>query len=241
MSSNKIEFIPFTKEAEVFIPPPVPAINSIPDWYKSTPLTINGKKPGFSSGADNIDINTTIKGCSPFLDAFSYGYMWTLPVDIEITKLNNESVFKWRVDIDLISAHDPKQVGNMPSFVEETDGNIYKWLMPFGIKTPKGYSTLFTHPLNRNELPFRVMSGIVDTDTYHVPVNFPFKLIEFNEEKIFIEKGTPLCQIIPFKRDDWQSSMHKYDESFTMSNFFKVNSKIVRAYKNIFWVKKTCR
>lgn len=80
---------------------------------------------------------------------------------------------------------------------------------------------------------------MVDTDSYHIPVNFPFKLISFTEERIIIEQGTPICQLIPFKRSDWVSTVEKYDEDFANRSMFSLRSKIVRSYQAKFWTKKT--
>ena len=47
------------------------------------------------------------------------------------------------------------------------------------------------------------LPGIVDTDRSPQPINFPFFI-----KKNFvgtIEVGTPVVQLIPFKRDDWKS------------------------------------
>ena len=44
------------------------------------------------------------------------------------------------------------------------------------------------------------MAGIVDTDTYRAPIHFPF--FATGEDGLHvIEKGSPLVQIIPFRRD----------------------------------------
>jgi hypothetical protein len=48
-----------------------------------------------------------------------------------------------------------------------------------------------------------VFPGIVDTDTYKSPVNFPFVLRDPKTDGL-IPAGTPLMQVIPIKRDEWQ-------------------------------------
>ena len=53
-----------------------------------------------------------------------------------------------------------------------------KWL----IKTPPGYSCLFIHPMNRVENRFKLIEGIVDTDTYVNTINFPFILNKRDEQ-----------------------------------------------------------
>ena len=36
----------------------------------------------------------------------------------------------------------------------------------WSIEAPEGYSLLFTHPVNRFDLPFTTLSGLVDCDRY---------------------------------------------------------------------------
>lgn len=45
-----------------------------------------------------------------------------------------------------------------------------------------------------------IVAGIVDTDTYHAPIHFPFFAIGEDGLHV-IEKGSPLAQVIPFRRD----------------------------------------
>jgi hypothetical protein len=71
------------------------------------------------------------------------------------------------------------------------------------MKLPKGYSALFTHPLNRFDLPFFTASGIVDAD-YGMGGGGVSFCIDKNFEGV-IPAGTPIVQIFPFKRDDWKS------------------------------------
>jgi hypothetical protein len=77
---------------------------------------------------------------------------------------------------------------------------------------------------------------------YELGVEFPFQLLNTIDKDIFIlEKGTPICQVIPFKREDWDSEAVEFDEEANKKNGFKLKSKIVRSYKSQFWQKKTYR
>jgi hypothetical protein len=235
---QKILFIPMNKFAEVALDGPTPSAQSIPEWYKKIPLLIEGYDEitlhDFNSKASTL----TVKGCTPFLDALTAGYMAVLPSDLEIKKTSDgELFFNWRVEGDLVSLHTKDQHPGMPNIIDSQD-SIVKFTFSFRIKTPKGYSALFTHPLNRHDLPFRTFSGIVDTDEYPQEVQFPFQLNKEITEPIIIEKGTPICQIIPFKRDDWKSTKDKYDENLVLKSRFDFASKIIRSYKNQFWSKK---
>jgi hypothetical protein len=56
------------------------------------------------------------------------------------------------------------------------------------------------NPLNRPNGIFEVLAGVVDTDTYRAPIHFPF--FATGKDGLYtIEKGSPLVQVIPFKRD----------------------------------------
>ena len=71
------------------------------------------------------------------------------------------------------------------------------------IESPPGYSLLFTHPVNRADLPFTTLTGLVDTDAYRdVNVHFPahWHDLDFNG---VLPKGTPVAQCIPVKRESW--------------------------------------
>jgi hypothetical protein len=107
----------------------------------------------------------------------------------------------------------------------------------YNINTPNGYSLLAVHPLNRIELPFHTLSGVIDTDNFNTPINFPF-YIKKNFEGI-IKTGTPLVQLIPFKRENWNIKEGQYDPNQTKQNWFKFYEDIKHAYKNQSWSKKT--
>jgi hypothetical protein len=223
-----------------FLNKPESSKKYIPEWYKKMPNTIDlSSRLGLSPDSKYAS-NSTVKGCTPFLDAMITGYIYSLSADIEIKLLDdNEISIKWRPDIDLISYHDQNQAPNFPNPAEvNKSSNILKWNSPFSIKTPDGYSCLFTHPLNRYDLPFRTLSGVIDTDSYNLAPQFPFQLSIDIKDTIIIEKGTPIVQIIPFKRDIWKSSYE--DESIIISNrnSFNYFSTIIKSYKNKHWSKK---
>ncbi len=72
------------------------------------------------------------------------------------------------------------------------------------IETEPGVSMLFTHPLNRPDLPFRSFAGVVDTDAYSSGfVHFPAHWIDAEFEGV-LARGTPVAQGIPFRREQMQ-------------------------------------
>lgn len=236
----KIKFEPFDKESELLFEKPKPSAMSIPKWYKDMDLHLDKEKDtGLSK--DGIAVsNLTLKGCSPFLDALTTGYVFELPFDLEFRKESNGAMrIRWATNINLIGQHGPDQAPGIPTPFGGSDG-LFKWRPGWRVSTPKGYSCLYTHPINRHDLPFRTFSGVVDTDMYELGVELPFQLLNTIDKDIFIlEKGTPICQILPFKREDWQSEAIPFNEDANAINGFKLKSKIIRSYKTQFWQKKT--
>ena len=55
-------------------------------------------------------------------------------------------------------------------------------------------------PLNRSSPVIEVIAGIVDTDTYQSLINFPF-IATAPDGVHTLERGAPLVQVIPFRRD----------------------------------------
>jgi hypothetical protein len=198
---NDIEFIDIETHAKGFLEP-VPAIKKIPSWYKKlSPI----KKVIDKIGHPNDGVDFTVKKCIPVLDAFTSGYFLVTKYDM-IWSLDEDGGHLCsfpNVDINdsnkPISMHPWGQLGNFDV------GNIYeeyayKFSSPFVIKTPPGYSCIMTHPFNQIS-PFLTLTGVVDTDSHPLAVQFPFLMSKDWEGTI--PKGTPIVQIIPFLREDW--------------------------------------
>lgn len=85
-----------------------------------------------------------------------------------------------------------------------------KLVSPYYIKTPKGYSVLITgHPMYPRK-EFVVVPGIVNTDSYHT-VNVVLNVLTPNE--FYVAQGTPIAQVIVFKRSDNVKEIIEGDES----------------------------
>jgi len=98
------------------------------------------------------------------------------------------------------------------------DEDHYAWKSLFNIQTPKGYSILISHPHNRFDLPFTTLSGIVDSDMTMARGNLPFFLKSGFEG--IIPVGTPIYQVMPFKRENWQSEHDKSITDIAIKNEF---------------------
>ena len=69
-----------------------------------------------------------------------------------------------------------------------------------------------------------------------LPINLPFFLKEGFEG--IIPKGTPIAQIMPFKREPWNSEKEDLNP-LTKYQINNLKSVVQRSYKNRFWSKKT--
>lgn len=205
----------------------------IPDWYKEVESYVGGeKKPNGDAGT-----SATIKRCMPVFDAITAGYIITSPADVWVSlRENNSQFFEWSA-LDLISFHPIDQAPNHP----ELKRHAYpKWVNHWSVRTPKGYSTLFVQPFHRESV-FTILPGIVDTDEYYAPVNFPM-VINDPEFQGLIPKGTPIAQVIPFKRDDWEMTIGgEEDLMMAVRNTQKLQTTFFDRYKNMFRQDKTHR
>jgi len=235
-----IKFISINENSQYFNNFPEPIKKNIPKWYKKIPKHINNEK--------KLNINTdffpnvTIKSCMPFLDALTLGYVWKLPADIQISRENDILTIKWRLNKKWIETHPENQVPYLPAPIEANgDSSVFKFVVDFRIKVPKKYSILYTPPLNQYDLPIRIFSGVVENDLYPLEVNFPFQVVApiKNGEVIFIDKDTPMVQIIPIKREKW-IHVKLRDLNTQKFNFIKDNylGTIKNAYKEQTWQKK---
>ena len=114
--------------------------------------------------------------------------------------------------------------------------HVLKFHQPWTIKTPPGYSCIFTTPFN-NRRPYKLIDGIVDTDTYPLFINCPFYWTADLKEEVLLKKGDPLVQVIPYKREEWVQEVES--EDYDKRHFVKLHSKIDDSYKNQWWKKKS--
>lgn len=235
--SKEIVFTKIIKEVsdEYF---PKPSSYFLPKWYKDTSsyiTNINKNVPTVPHQKNNI-FDLTIKKCIPVFDALSIGYIIPTFADLLVKKdLNGNTVFFISGDGPQIEFHPIHQAPYHPSMNHMP---YPKWINPWSIKTPPGYSCMFINPVHSGNKYFSILEGVVDTDKYISTVNFPFVLNDPNFEGV-IPAGTPMAQIIPFKRDNWISK-NGNEKDFLMSkeNSKYLLSKLSNRYKSLFWQKK---
>ena len=85
------------------------------------------------------------------------------------------------------------------------------------------------------------MTAVVDTDTTLTDTNVSV-WIRSDLTNAIIEKGTPIAQIIPFKRDDWKSHSSYIDIKTWKYELDKnVISNLKNNYVKNFWSNKKYR
>lgn len=171
---------------------PVPAKTQLPDWFRKIPAVDKAHLTPTNNGL-------TVKRCMPFLDALSIGWMIPIAATVRLAiKDGGRTVDAgWEFDRTMVSNHGPHQVsGNPREPLPPCKFHNY-WT----IRTPPGWSCLFMAPLNRQHAPFEILAGVVDTDQYTSLIHFPF-FATAADGMYVVEKGTPLAQVVPFRRED---------------------------------------
>jgi hypothetical protein len=194
---------------EVRLPKPVLAKAGLPEWLKTMPQNAWSEVAG-------ADVRT-LKQCPPFIDAMGTGVLMPLIADLTF----KDGAFHWASDLPVvegrevirspIGVHVPEQATGTP-FGGAGDF-IVKFMNPWTIEAPEGWSILFTHPANRLDLPFRTLTGLVDCDAFHLGlVHFPALWIDRTFEGT-LPKGTPVAQAIPVRRETIEMVVGTLDDA----------------------------
>lgn len=212
---------------------PKPAIEYIPQWYKDAKayLDPSGKKAPPLNGVPA----STVKRCMPLWDMMTAGYIMETPYDIYIRQTPEGPYFQWANE-ETLAFQSMDQFQNHP--YSRDINYAVRIVIPWSIKTPKGWSIIVMEPQHHEPGPIACASGIVDTDTYSLPFNMFFKLRDLNFEGL-IPAGTPFLQIIPFKRENWASSLGGDKERKKSEKDYKNFSRFFfDRYKKLWWNKK---
>lgn len=236
---REIKFLSPSATVDAVIEPPVPAKLLIPEWYKKIPNNQYQKNPEFDDFSNVV--NKSVKSCMPFLDSLTTGYIQKLHTDVYIS-----------YEKDKINYHFPSKPiplehrGNVSTAIDDSFYQIeFVWKMYWTFLLPEGYSAIVTHPWNRNELPFVTLTGIIDSDNpqkrHYITSpeeggNIPMYIK--NRFTGLIPAGTPIYQIIPFKRESWKSSKEEYNEKTYLKHASLIWKKFWHAYKDNLWQKK---
>ena len=216
---------------------PFPAFQAIPDWWKNLPAYNSSREDNEEKTliVKSGNSNAGPKKCVPMLDAITSGYIIPLWADVQVLQEKETINITWRVSEDVFQFH-----GGHSNMIEKPVGyssQVFKFLNTWRIVTPPGYSILVTQPFGYRNTPFQAIPAIIDTDKSTTEILPPMWIKEDFEG--IIEKGTPLVQIIPFKRDNWESEfsyMNKDQYRYLEDRNF--GSYIKNHYTRKVWQKK---
>ena len=141
----------------------------------------------------------------------SHGFIIPLPCDVTV----RDGVLSWDWDHPAltveahprspVSFHVPAQVAGTPFYDPEVA--IVKFNSFWTIELEPGHSLFATHPVNRADLPFRLLTGVVDCDRFtDVGILFPAVWTDANFEGV-LPRGTPIAQCFPIVREALDASI----------------------------------
>lgn len=205
--------------------PIVPARQVLPEWFRKSAARVSkdaghqghgpqqGMKPTWPVGGPKTfwrDELPTVRHCPGIVDVLRSGYLLRAWTDIEITtpepaRQNETDRFMDRTAMNpqepggKVGAFGPVLNQMLPLWPNEY-GFALKFDSPWVCKTPPGWSLLYSAVPFSEKTPFRVLPGLVDTDSFHV-VNIVI-MWDFHGSYL-IEAGTPLCWLLPVKREGY--------------------------------------
>jgi hypothetical protein len=179
------------------LPRPVPAKAMLPDWLRLM-------APRAASPVHQRNIRT-LKQCPPFVDAMTHGFMLLLPCDVTV----KAGQFSWNWTLPTLtvpghpraplSFHVPEQLAGSP--LAQGARSAVKFNSFWTVELDPGWSLMAVHPVNRDDLPFRLVTGLVDADRFNdVGINFPAVWIDPAFEGV-LQRGTPVAQCYPVPRE----------------------------------------
>lgn len=189
---------------------PVRAANAVPEWFRHLQPHPNGK-----------DAPPSARMCGPFEDALRAGYLLTLPFDLTVDYQDGQPNFACAEAWANVQTHHPAQ---LPGF-----GRLFKFVSGWAAAVPEGWSLLYTHPLNRHDLPFRAFSGLVDGG-YDAAVNIPFT---WHGDVAALAAGTPIASLIPVSPESCAASYERVPTR-EMEHAARLVQMIPHAYRRRF-------
>jgi len=230
MPEDPYNLIEFHYDIMRGLPQPFPAARAIPQWLKVMPAEVAAGDP------KSITLDT-VKKCAPFLDAMTCGYVLPLACSVRFFMRTATSLdFETERPFDVIQSHPVAQYQGSPF----GDRILVKFMNPWIVKTPPGYSTLFVPLLNQFTMPFQVLAGLVETDRFYRVIHFPSICTMLPGQRFVLPEGTPIVQAIPIRREPWRSEIAPRDPEKHREAFDREGAS-PHFYKDDDWVKKDYR
>lgn len=228
---------------------PQPMRKFAPEWYKNIPnnVRLTGFDKSFHKHFDSLNHISTIKTCPSFVDVFQEGYVLLAPQDY---------LFKYEPDTDTHHHYTSSSFNNGTESQVNTHSNtqmvdylpqasnilfVFKIILPINIITNKGYSTrMMPMPYDFNE-DWHCNYGVFKTDLIH-QLNIQINITSGDKE-ILIKQGEPLCVLIPYKRETYNSNNILLEDNKKIQKIFNrfnalFEGKLNKKYYRNKWHKK---
>jgi hypothetical protein len=211
---------------------PVPGVKAVPEWYKKMETSYADDK----KNEWQVKESQTMKRCMPIIDSITTGYILKTYTDLVVNTKDGVTSFLWANDTqDTISLHPAYQVVNYKGL--DLSQGVPKIRNPWCIETPAGYSSLFINPPHRPDCGIKILEGIVDTDKYTASIQFPF-IVDEGFTGV-IPAGTPIVQILPFKRDSFRMEIGgKKEQQKNLAVSKLLRSTWINGYRSKFRTRK---
>lgn len=211
----KITFInnvPFSNKSSESLPRPTS--KEIPEWYREFDRFAMMPDGNPYIGPDGGKMPTW-KACPAMYDTLTSGYVLRTPCDLDFFINDSGEIdvtIKDKKYGEFLHKRPPMPGFSAPIGYHE---NHFAWYPDWAVSVPKGYSVLYTAPMNRFDLPFMNTVGVIDNDNVNLPGTMPFFVVKGWEGTI--PAGTPYMQLTPFKREDWKSDV----DVISMNDIYK--------------------
>jgi hypothetical protein len=231
-----------------FIDKPTPVSKANMKWWNSITeqynpeILGNGQEP--SPYLKKHRAGGNARACPVITDALTQGYIMYSGIDVYFDATGEEILAQRPTDIpqdvageSILYRNDPWQTNNILHTPEGFHPQTFKLDPMFGIRTDPGYSVLITHPFYRDDLPWKFMDAIIDTDKFAAYFH-----VSFWVKKGFkgtIKQGTPMFQVMPFLREDFEMVIQPYDEERVIRQYHGLSTTFIQGYKKHFWQRKT--
>jgi len=257
--SLKITFITKEENREV-VPEPQLASSSFPEWFSSLERPSKSKCP-FSflhKDQNHYDLiaqtpNNNVKNCPGIIDYLTTGYIIPSWDNFMFREENQNLFVNWSGYYENnFASHGISQFNTMNKNQVPLYKNFFKLVSPWIIRTQPGVSCLITHPYWHRKTNFTTVSGIYNTDSQELALNWFFEWnykissgMELDGADMYnqtISMGDPLMLIIPFYRKSYKKEV-KYVSSAEctrirnkvtgVANPFRYNDRYRQFRKNL--------
>jgi len=209
--------------------PPMLAKDMLPSWYTG----LQGPRQAYKFDENAV---RNIHACLPVDDLLNSGYIIRTGYETRIQEKLINFIPQMTITTASPTEEKYKQKGREPGTVfvkteqemglhssnpvnvyfneacpakiqdKKSPSNYFKFTTDWSIITPPGYSCLIMQPYYFFRTDINIMPAIIDTDKFHEKIPVVGFMTGTDSEARFVA-GDPLLQIIPFKRDSWESEI----------------------------------